>query len=246
MSTNSIREYNCRVEELPIICRFTAFSLNRDLSDFSNYAGKFDADYLEAFNERINTCTELLLGPKTETVQLKLITDNLYNTMGGLITPINHLSGYIDLADGTIPISMADFGLTALRKGISIKDTESVLNSLHMVSSNIARYNEALTAMGMKPELVTRFANDTEIIAENKQQQYEILSGRRIIVQNNTIYFNELYDILQEILKVGKILYKFVDPAKLLDYTFTELRKRVRRTTSTPDNTPTPPATVTE
>jgi len=40
---------------------------------------------------------------------------------------------------------------------------------------------------------------------------------------------NELYDQIGEILSVGKILYKGKDAAKLSDYTFTELLKKVRQ-----------------
>jgi len=41
---------------------------------------------------------------------------------------------------------------------------------------------------------------------------------------------NDLYDQLSEILRIGKILYQQSDPAKLKDYTFTELVKQVRKT----------------
>ena len=41
--------------------------------------------------------------------------------------------------------------------------------------------------------------------------------------------FNELYDQLTDILTAGKILYKATDPAKSQEYTFEDLKKRVRR-----------------
>jgi len=40
---------------------------------------------------------------------------------------------------------------------------------------------------------------------------------------------------LTEILSVGKILYKATNPAKLQEYTFTDLKKRVR-VVSKPEN----------
>jgi len=40
---------------------------------------------------------------------------------------------------------------------------------------------------------------------------------------------NGLFDKLYEILTAGKILYKATDPAKLQEYTFEDLKKRVRR-----------------
>jgi len=38
-----------------------------------------------------------------------------------------------------------------------------------------------------------------------------------------------LYDQLKEILTAGRILYMATDPAKLQEYTFEDLKKRVRR-----------------
>lgn len=65
--------------------------------------------------------------------------------------------------------------------------------------------------------------------ATDKQKQYEILINRKTIKQNNLGLFNELYDQLCEILKIGNILYKQTDPVKTKEYTFTELMKRVSK-----------------
>jgi len=46
-----------------------------------------------------------------------------------------------------------------------------------------------------------------------------------------------LYEQAGEILSVGKILYKATDPAKLTDYTFTELLKKVRQVAKAAVNT---------
>ena len=48
-------------------------------------------------------------------------------------------------------------------------------------------------------------------------------------MQSNLGLLNGLFDQLNEILIAGKILYKATDPAKLQEYTFEDLKKRVRR-----------------
>ncbi|MDP2334981.1 MAG: hypothetical protein Q8N05_00735 [Bacteroidota bacterium] len=50
--------------------------------------------------------------------------------------------------------------------------------------------------------------------------------------------FNGLFDQLGEILAVGKILYKGTDAAKLKEYTFSELMKKVRRSTKNNGDAP--------
>src|SRR5665647_1380011 len=97
MIMNTInRKYNCKDEELPVICKFSAFSLKRDHTDFITYSQKFGDPYVTGYEAKIGTVSELV-EPKSETIALKAITDRLYNTVNGLIDPINKLTGYICL-----------------------------------------------------------------------------------------------------------------------------------------------------
>jgi len=48
-------------------------------------------------------------------------------------------------------------------------------------------------------------------------------------VQSNLGLLNGLFDQLTDIFTAGKILYKATDSAKLQEYTFEDLKKRVRR-----------------
>ena len=185
--------------------------------------------YVSSYEARINAVGELV-EPKSETVVLKAITDRIHHTMDGLLDPINRLIGYIELTEEAIHISTADFGLVDLRKGITTRDAEHVVKTLHTVNLNIAKYKDVLVQQGMRDWLVEKFQSAAVSVADDKQKQYEITSNRKNLVQNNVSSFNELYKLFNEILKVGKILYKGSDAAKLKDYTFNELKKGVART----------------
>lgn len=237
MATFLPRSFNCKDEELPVISRFTAFSLKRDLADFSAYSPKFNDDYVASFEARIAEVSELV-EPKSETIQLKSITERLYGTLDGLINPINRLSGYVKMAKESLKISPADFGLTLLRKGINSKDAESVLKNLHLVISNINRNKGILTEQGLQDELIALFTDAAISISADKQNQYEITSNRKAIVQNNVGIFNNLFEQLSEILAIGKILYKDNDAVKLQEYTFSNLKRRVRKTSNTGNEKP--------
>lgn len=231
------RSFNCKDEELPVISRFTAFSFKRDLADFTAYSPRFNDSYLASFEARIIEVTDLV-EPKSETIQLKSITERLYGAMDGLINPINRLTGYINLAHASMNVSPADFGLTLLRKGINSKDAESVLKNLHLVISNINRNKEILTTQGLQDELIALFTDAAISISADKQNQYEITSNRKAIVQNNVGMFNNLFEQLSEILAIGKILYKDNDAVKLQEYTFSNLKRRVRKTSNTGNEKP--------
>lgn len=229
MNSTQVRNYNCKDEELPVICNYALSSLKRDAVDFLSYSPKFSETYIGDFETKIEGLTDLI-EPKSETVQLKNITDGTYNAMDALIDPLNRVIGYIKLGNLEKSISVVDFGLTALRKSINSRDAEGVLKSLHTVNVNLLKYKTELMAQGLTDELLAKFTGAETLIAQGKQKQYEIVSNRRGIVQNNCLVCNEVYAQLTEILTVGKILYKATDNAKLQDYSFNELKKMVNKT----------------
>ena len=222
------RSFNCKNEELPIICRFNAISLERDLKDFTTYSSTFDGPYLAAFKTRIEIVQELIQ-PNSETVALKVITDRIYQTLDGLISPINYLEGYLKLAGRQVPVSSADFGLVQLRRRVLARDLEGVLKQLHTVGENIKKYKKELMAKGLTEPLIARFTEAVQLLTDDKDKSYSLVSNRAAIVQSNMGLLNDLKNQLTEICGIGKILYKQTDQAKLKDYTFTQMMKQVRR-----------------
>jgi len=228
MNSISPRSYSCKDEELPVVCGFAAISLNRDLNDFSAFSPKFNAAYVSDYKSKIELVQDLVQ-PKSETVELKLITERMYATLDSLIAPLNYVDGYLKLAGKTVPISAADFGLTQLRKSIRSRDVENVLQLIHTVETNLAKYNAQLSVVGLTDTTSNKFPEAGSLLSIDKNKKYELVSNRMALVQNNLGALNELNDQLSEICNIGKILYKQTDKAKLKDYTFTQLMKQVRR-----------------
>ncbi|HZL09033.1 MAG TPA: hypothetical protein VFC65_03470 [Prolixibacteraceae bacterium] len=228
MTFENTRSYNCKNEELPVIGGFVATSLTRDRNDFGTYSPMFDQPYLDGYKAKIELVQELV-EPKSETVELKLITERMYSTLDGLVSPANYVSGYLDLAGKTIPINETDFGLVQLRKSARNRDVENVLSKLRTVEANIKRYQVELNAKGLTEALTQKFTDAGTLLAEDKNKKYALISNRTALVQNNLGVLNDLNEQLTEICNIGKILYKQTNPAKLKDYTFTQLIKKVRR-----------------
>ena len=88
---------------------------------------------------------------------------------------------------------------------------------------------DQLVKEGLTDEFVAQLDSATESLIADKKRRYEIFSNRALIVQDNIGFFNELYKTLTMILTAGKILYQKKDPAKVKEYTFSELKKRVSR-----------------
>lgn len=232
------RTYGCKDEELPVICNYVVFSLKRDIADFMVFSPKFNDAFITSFETKIASVSEVIIS-KTETLNLKNLTIRLYATMDGLIDPINRIGGYLKLAQPGINISSADFGLTLLRKGINSKNAEGVVKSLHIVVANLIKYASILSEQGLTAELSNRFSTAAISIVADNQQQYEITSNRKNIVQNNVNLFNGLNEQLLYILRVGKILYKATDAVKTQEYSFTALKKKVNNTAKKAAVTPT-------
>ena len=229
MNSISVRSFNCKNEELPVICSFTAISLERDLSDFTTYSPLFNAAYVTAYKGKIEIVQELVQ-PKSETIELKLITEHIYATLDSLIAPLNYVDGYLKLAGKTVPMSATDFGLTQLRKSIRSRDVENVLQVLHTIEANLGKYNPQLSLVGLTDTTSNKFPEAGSLLTVDKNKKYELVSNRMALVQSNLELLNQLNDQLAEICNIGKVLYKQTDKAKLNDYTFSYLMKQVRRT----------------
>jgi hypothetical protein len=108
------------------------------------------------------------------------------------------------------------------------KDAEGILQNLHIVNDNIQKYKEALVKQGLTDEVIHLFTSAAVSIKEDNQKQYEIVSNRKGLVQNNIGLFNDLYGRIIEICEVGKAIYSGKDAKKSRDYVLKNLLKQVR------------------
>lgn len=228
MATVPVRSYTCTDGELPVIGGYLLQSLMRDLAEFTAYSSKFNGDYVPLLESRIQVASDLV-APESETAELKASTARLYVVLDELPDLINRLGGYIDFAKKDLQVSPDGFGLKVLRQMAHLKDPEGALDSLNMVNKNIKTYKALLVQQGLTEEFANNFMTGADTIARERQLQYKIFTNRRAIVQDNLLVMNTLNDQLFEIRKVGKILYRHKNPAKLKDYTFSYLKNRVRK-----------------
>jgi hypothetical protein len=229
MENELLRTYGCKDEELLFISIFVSLSFKRDLPEFTAYSPVFNQAYQAVFDGKIAVLKEVVM-PKFMVTERKVVTTRLYGTMNGLLESVRHLTGYIKLAKLDISIPLGDFGFAPLRKAVNAKDAEGTFKSLQFVNGNVAKFKDVLVAKGLSEEFVTGLIATAASIADDKQLQYEYDMKATALLQSNVGGFNELHAQLLEILSVGKILYTGKDPVKLKEYTFSELLKKVHRT----------------
>lgn len=227
MATSIARVYKGKDEELPVMAGYLSFSLERDLADFTAYSPKFSADYLATFKAQTQEAKELV-SPATETIRLRAVTQSLHEAEDALVDPANRIAGYVKLAGSKFPLTMAQFGITYLRKRILARDAEGTMKGLRTVIGNIEANLAVLQEQGLSDALLQSLKDLLAAIEADNQAQYEIMSTRKQLVQNNLGLLNALYGAIMEICLVGKVLYKTNNLQKLQEYTYTELLKRVR------------------
>jgi hypothetical protein len=223
------RNYNCKDEELPVICRNALVYLKRDSIDFSAFSPVFDGNYLNVFEAKIDSIDELV-SPKIETDEVKKITRRLYYTMDGLSDPIAKIRGYLRLAKDSVEVSAKDFGLTVLSRKIAARDAEGVRQNLLLVVAFLKKYKEPLNAVGLNDSIIEQLETAVSSVTNDNRLQFDITDKRKAIVQSNLEKLNDLYTQLTDILSVGKSLYKTTDPSKYKEYSFSALLKSVRNT----------------
>ena len=218
--------FSCKYEELAPIGRFILFSLRRDIVEFGAFSSRFNGSYVSE-TETLIVAVENLIDPQSETLAKSLISKRMIDTLGSFSINIDKVEGYLKLSKNDLGITPSAFGITQLRKNINDKNYEAVLKLTTALIAAIEKYKARLAFYGLTNEVVSNLTNALNSLKNDYQQRYEILSNRRLIVQNNLGTLNDLYLRINEIGTIGKIIFKN-DSVKLSEYTFSKLLTKVR------------------
>ncbi|HBX46142.1 hypothetical protein [Limibacterium fermenti] len=219
--------FSCKIEELPVIADFLLDNLTRDLADFTAYSPLYTAEFVDGKRAKVTTCKSIVHS-SVYTVQKKLVTDKLETLSKGLHRPLNEFEGYFNLASGELDILSGDSSISDVREAINNGNTEGILTDGRILLATIARNQTVLETKGLKPEQVTSVETVLGEIDTLNKEQNALHSGRTFNSEQNIDKFNDLYLDMRSIVKTGKAIYRGKDEAKLKDYTFSQLLKRVR------------------
>lgn len=227
MENIPIRSFSCKDEELPVICGYVAYNYRRDHLNFEAHSPMYNEDFIVGFEQEIEEVSELV-DPKSETLLRQTITNRLHATMNGLLPSIDRLGDYVNKSKKELPVTLANFGITSLKRRIKALDAEGVADGLNTVLQNIENHKAILATKGLSDGHIQMMKDAKASVLADKQQQYEITSKRKRIVLDNIEKLNNLYAKMQDILSTGKSIYRYTDKSRLKDYTFTELNRKAK------------------
>ncbi len=220
------KNFNCKMEDLPVIAGFVIQSMETDKVDFIEYSPVYDGDFIPDAKAKQKECSELV---KQEDVlkRQKKVTQEITNNLNGLRKNVNTVEGYLNLAANKLDIGVADFNLSVIRSNISKKSVEGVCSEMQALLVKLRRNEAELSAKGMKSAVLDDLAVLAERLDSLNLSQNDFKNKRSRTASDNVKIFNELWDILDMILDGGRSLYRVTDKVKYREYTLSHLKKRV-------------------
>ena len=214
-------------EEITVVASMVRDSFARDKGDFGGFSPKYTPDFLTAFSGKIVEA-ETRTGTLVYVAQLKALTNQLYIDVDGLRPLLTRLEGYLFLAKDSLSVSMKDFGITAVRKALSSRDVEGLLDKLTVTLQLVDNDIAGLEAVGFTAAARTALEDLKTSIRDANLEQNLKMDEKEAGVQNNRALLNELYETVTEIMDIGKRLFKYDNAEKTGDYTATTIKSRIR------------------
>lgn len=220
------RKFSLRIEEMPVVGGFLLKSLELDFAEFQAYSPDFNQDYKTNFQTKLEF-VDGIVNPKKLQGELKKVTENMYSAIDGLRNPLLLLEGYIKRAEN-LTILPKDFGISGVRKELSNKDQEALLENLKTLFQNIDVNLAALQAKGFTQTAYNELKATRDFLKNGNQSQNQKLNEKQKLVEENIEVFNDLWDIMKDVMDTGKRISKSNSKLRIDDYTATKLKSRVR------------------
>ena len=223
--------FNTRYEEVVPITTFVETSYLADFTAFKTYS---DTHFGTAFKTSLATnlaAAAAITSSSFYIKEIKLLNIKITLNIGALRPNLDLLEVYVEFAEADLLCTVADFGISKVRKQIHKKNYEGLTQALDDLNHNINDPTNlaALTAHDFTPALHTAITDLTTTIKQQLIDRNILIDKKEAAVQANLILFNTLWEQVLLLLKTGKRLFKHSDPEKTREYTLTVLKSRVRR-----------------
>ena len=222
-----ILPFNFKIEEFIPFSDFALASYTVDRQKFIIYSPAYGEDHLPD-TIALRDTVDGLINPKVITAQMKTTTVKLYNLLDSGLKIIDDMERYCEKAGVNVPITKMDFGFSKTRKSCRNRDAEGAISGFKLMKELSTPYLPVLTPLGYTVEKQTNLSNLIKDIGDTNTLQNSIYNQRGVLVQDNIGQITELWDVINDILKTGKIIFK-EDPAKIKEYTQAKILERIRQ-----------------
>jgi hypothetical protein len=225
-----MREFKCKIEELPFLGAITHEYFIRDKQDFIRFSPVYNDPFaanLLAQNKRVDE----LVSARKITAEMKRMTQKLAADFTRARNALNKIERYVTMAevDGLpLKIAAVDFGISEARVNLAKKNDEGVVLNLNVIRKNIQDNMSILEDKGYNADIQNELDTLIKDITSDSLAQTMKKKERQELVRNNIGELNKLWKIIDDILKTGKSIYKGKDDQKVRDYTYTELIRNVQ------------------
>lgn len=220
-------EYTCHTDELVPLARMLRVSAVRDLADLHDLLpSDYGPDYLARYDDAVNAA-DALVAPSVQQAKGMVMTTHiqgLYDQLPGLL---DRLAARVRRAEG-LAVPATRFGIEAARRARNNNENVALAAALKTVLQNIAANEAALAKKGHQPADTAQLQELHADLVQQTTDRGANTSVRKALTQDNVAVLNALNALMQHLLADGKDLYRATNKAKLADYTFKQLLKKVR------------------
>lgn len=220
------KKFQGKLENVPVIAGFMGHSMEKYWIDFTALSPLFNDDYKKRYFG-LQKEAEELVNTKILTGQLKDVTNQLYENMEEMRPMLNRLETYVDLCNGHLSPSKESFGIKAVRDEIQDGDAEGLYYTTKMLEKNITHNFKLLNSVGLTQAAFDELTHKAEETKKNNSLQDQLMKERKGQGVENYDVLNNLWEMIQTVAKVGKVLYKYEHPERLDDFTISKIEQRI-------------------
>jgi hypothetical protein len=220
------KNFTLRNEELPVFAEFveTSFLLDREL--FAAFSPRYANGFAEEYRKKLEVVKELTT-PLILTGERKRATENLHVSMDTLNALLDKLQHFCTMANENLSFHPDDLKIKDLRKSIRYRNSEATLMETKSVRQVLQKNLQVLEEVGFSRELQDELNTLITGIESSNKAQNDLLNERRRLIEDNTTLLNELWEMIRNIMKAGRIIHR-KNPLRRTEYTRKNVTSRVR------------------
>lgn len=221
------KKYGIRKDDLIVAAKVVLEGFKKDIADFENFSPRYNAAFvseLEGILSNISSVSNSVI----KMGEQKMVTEQLYKHVDELLPFVYRIEGYVLRAEG-MDVGSEDFEIKKVYKKIRSKDVEGLYFELMLMCGNIENNMSQLVAEGYSSAMHDELKLRIETIKNGNVLQNTKMNEKLAAVQNNTMYLNDLYKRIGDIMDAGKRIYKYTNEAKTHEYTWCRILRMMNR-----------------
>lgn len=230
-------EYKCHTDEVVPLARLLRTSAARDLADLHDLLpDEYGPDYFPRYDAALATA-DALVSSSVQRAKGMVVTAHIQELYAQLPARLDRLAARVRRAEG-LTVPAARFGIEAARRARNNDEKVPLATALKTILQNLAANGAALAPKGHQPADTAQIQALYDDLVQDTTDHGANTSTQKILTQDNIAVLNALNALMQHLLADGKALYRTSNKAKLADYTYRQLLKRVRLARTAPPASP--------